>query len=606
MKLVRVTLKNFRGYREETPIGLGDLTAFIGRNDVGKSSVLDALEIFFNNSVVTCEREDLSIDAQGQNIEISCVFSDVPDEIVIDVANPTNLADEHLLNCDGELEIKKVFPATAAKPKEKIYVCCMHPSVEGCADLLNLKRTELRKRAGELGVAEDSYNGNVNASIRHAIREHLGGLNLTLTELLVDKEDTKKVYDTIKDYLPIYALFQSDRQSRDDDKEVADPMKLAVQQALQDLGPELDYIKAQVRAKAIETADRTLVKLREMAPELARELTPEFKTEPKFDSQFKLSIRSDDGIAVNKRGSGVRRLILLNFFRAEAERRRNETVATEVIYAFEEPETSQHPDHQEMLMKAFLELAAAPSSQIILTTHTPALAAFLPLESLRFIERNGHRRTVESGTEEVFQKVADTLGILPDPIPKNAAAILLVEGKSDIPFIHHTAEQLKAGGFLDATFEDRRFAVVPIGGCGNIKHWRTLQLAEQFGVPYCVLLDSDCGTSEEPENRRKNTDLQANGIKAYLTKRREPENYIHLDCLSLLPGSTFSFGETDDAKAMISAEKGIRKSVVLENYWVLMTSDQIREVEKYVEDGVEKFEFTEMFRDFLVLTEDNT
>lgn len=606
MKLVRITLKNFRGYREETPIGLGDLTAFIGRNDVGKSSVLDALEIFFNNSVVTCEREDLSIDAQGQNIEISCIFSDVPDEIVIDVANPTNLADEHLLNCDGELEIKKVFPATAAKPKEKIYVCCMHPSVEGCADLLTLKRTELRKRAGELGVAEDSYNGNVNASIRHAIREHLGGLNLTLTELLVDKEDTKKVYDTIKDYLPIYALFQSDRQSRDDDKEVADPMKLAVQQALQDLGPELDYIKAQVRARAIETADRTLVKLREMAPELARELTPEFKTEPKFDSQFKLSIRSDDGIAVNKRGSGVRRLILLNFFRAEAERRKNETVATEVIYAFEEPETSQHPDHQEMLMKAFLELAAAPSSQIILTTHTPALAAFLPLESLRFIERNGHRRTVESGTEEVFQKVADTLGILPDPIPKNAAAILLVEGKSDIPFIHHTAEQLKAGGFLDATFEDRRFAVVPIGGCGNIKHWRTLQLAKQFGVPYCVLLDSDCGTLEEPENRRKNADLQANGIKAYLTRRREPENYIHLDCLSLPPGSTFSFGETDDARAMINAEKGTRKSMVLENYWALMTCDQIREVEKYVEDGVEKFEFTEMFGDFLALTEDNT
>ena len=34
---------------------------------------------------------------------------------------------------------------------------------------------------------------------------------------------------------------------------------------------------------------------------------------PKFDSLFKLSINSDDGIAINKRGSGVRRLILLNF-----------------------------------------------------------------------------------------------------------------------------------------------------------------------------------------------------------------------------------------------------------------------------------------------------
>lgn len=599
MKLERVILKNFRGYQDETPIEIDNLTAFIGKNDAGKSSILEALEIFFNNKMVACEREDLSIDAQGNNIEISCVFSDVPDEIVIDAANPTNLQDEHLLNNEKKLEIKKVFPATAAKPNEKIYIRCLHPSANGCSDLLELKRDELRTRATQLGVTENAYNGNVNASIRQAIRDHLEDLDLQHTELLVDKEDTKKVYNTIKDYLPIFALFQSDRRSKDDDKEVTDPMKIAVQQALQDLGTELEYIKAEVRAKAVETADRTLAKLREMAPELAQELTPEFKTEPKFDSQFKLSIKSEDNIAINKRGSGVRRLILLNFFRAEAERRRNQVISSDVIYAFEEPETSQHPDHQEMLMKAFLELSCAAGSQIILTTHTPALAGFLPLESLRFIERNGHKRAIESGTEEVFQKVADTLGILPDPIPKNASAILLVEGKSDIVFIHHTAERLKDGGFLDATFKDRGFAIVPIGGCGNIKHWRTLQLADQFGLPYCVLLDSDCGTAEESENQRKISDLQAGGIRAYLTRKREPENYIHLDCLNLSVGSTFSYNETDDAKTMISVEKGSRKSMVLENYWVLMTCDQIREVEKYEEDGVDKYEFTEMFTDFL-------
>lgn len=605
MKLKRLTLRNFRGYSDETLIDFDDLTAFIGRNDAGKSSVLEALEIFFNNSLVTCERDDLSVLAQGRNIEIGCVFSEVPDQIVIDAASPTNLAEEYLLDSEGNLEIKKVFPATAAKPKEKVFIRCMHPSAEGVADLLELKRTELRARAADLGVPEDSYNGNVNASIRQAIRQHAGNLNLAPVELLVDKEDTKKVYDTIKDYLPIYALFQSDRQSRDDDKEVADPMKIAVQQALQDLGPELDHIKAEVRAKAMETANRTLIKLREMAPELARELTPDFKAEPKFDSQFKLSIKSEDDIAVNKRGSGVRRLILLNFFRAEAERKKNTKVSADVIYAFEEPETSQHPDHQEILMQAFLELANAPGSQIILTTHTPALAGFLPLESLRFIERNGHTRTVESGTDDVFQKVADTLGVLPDPIPKNATAILLVEGKSDIPFIHHTAEQLKDGGHLNATFEDRRFAIVPIGGCGNIKHWRTLQLANQFGVPYCVLLDSDLGTPEEAENRRKLAALRDDGVKAYLTRKREPENYIHPDCLNLPANSTFSVSDTDDAKAKICIEKGTRKTAVLEEYWILMTCEQIREVERYTDGIVERFEFTEMFEDFLSLTDGN-
>ena len=46
MKLDSVVLKNFRGYRDEIRIDIGSLTAFIGKNDVGKSSVLDALEIF--------------------------------------------------------------------------------------------------------------------------------------------------------------------------------------------------------------------------------------------------------------------------------------------------------------------------------------------------------------------------------------------------------------------------------------------------------------------------------------------------------------------------------------------------------------------------------
>ena len=413
------------------------------------------------------------------------------------------------------------------------------------------------------------------------------------TKLLVDKEDSKKVYESIKNYLPLFALFQSDRQSTDEDKEVVDPMKIAVQQALSELETEIEYIKTQVKNKAIEIANRTLAKLQEMAPELASQLIPDFKSEPKFDSQFKLSIKSDGNISINKRGSGVRRLILLNFFRAEAERRRNANDTNEVIFAFEEPETSQHPDHQEMLINAFLELSYTSNSQIILTTHTPALAGLLPLESLRFIENNN----VEFGTDEIFEKIANTLGILADPISKNAKALLLVEGKGDVTFVNHTAEQLKSAGYITHTFADKRIAIVPIGGCGNIKHWRTMQLASQFNIPYCVLLDSDKGTAEEAQNLAKQADLKSDGIKAYLTRKREPENYIHLDCLTLDPESTFSFDDLDDAKILIANEKGTRRTNILEDYWIRMDAEQIREVEKYTINGVDKYEFSEMFSD---------
>lgn len=165
MKLERVVLKNFRGYRDETPIEIADLTALIGRNDAGKSIVLEALEIFFNNALVVCEREDLSINATSQNIEISCDLSEIPADVIIDAASPTDLGEECLLNRDGLLRIKKVFTATAAKPKPKIYFCCEHPTVDGASDLLELKRTDLRARANQLGIDPQEYNGNRDRAI---------------------------------------------------------------------------------------------------------------------------------------------------------------------------------------------------------------------------------------------------------------------------------------------------------------------------------------------------------------------------------------------------------------------------------------------------------
>lgn len=48
MKIESLKLKNFRGYKEEIEIKFDDLTVLVGKNDVGKSTILEALDIFFN------------------------------------------------------------------------------------------------------------------------------------------------------------------------------------------------------------------------------------------------------------------------------------------------------------------------------------------------------------------------------------------------------------------------------------------------------------------------------------------------------------------------------------------------------------------------------
>jgi len=107
----------------------------------------------------------------------------------------------------------------------------------------------------------------------------------------------------------------------------------------------------------------------------------------KWADVFKnVSISGDEDIPINKRGSGIKRLVLLNFFRAEAERRQQEMNVPNIIYAIEEPETSQHPKHQRMLIEAFKTLSNLNNTQIILTTHSPTIVKILDFEQLRLLK----------------------------------------------------------------------------------------------------------------------------------------------------------------------------------------------------------------------------
>lgn len=71
-----------------------------------------------------------------------------------------------------------------------------------------------------------------------------------------------------------------------------------------------------VETKLKEVSGRTLEKLREMDPAVANSLNPVIPTADKLKwvDVFKaVSISGDEDIPINKRGSGVKRLVLLNF-----------------------------------------------------------------------------------------------------------------------------------------------------------------------------------------------------------------------------------------------------------------------------------------------------
>lgn len=404
MKIKTVKIKNFRSYKDEVIIDFGDLTAFVGKNDIGKSTILEALDIFFNDGkgVVKLDKDDVNKEAlsDGDNqIVISVCFEELPATIIIDSTNETTLATEYLLNSNSQLEIIKKYPNAG---KEKVFVKANHPTNSKCKDLLYKKDTELRAIiADEVIECEDRSR---NAVMRSAIwNKYISDLQLCETELDVTKGDTKSIWDKLQNYLPLYSLFQSDRKNSDGDSEVQDPLKEAVKQILNDPGLQQKFkeIASEVEIKLQDVSTRTLEKLREMNPSVANSLNPVIPPPEslKWTDVFKsVSITGDNDIPINKRGSGVKRLILLNFFRAEAERRKLAENIPSIIYAVEEPETSQHTENQKKLINAFLTLAITPNTQILITSHSAALVKELKFEHLRLISQNGSVKTINTVT----------------------------------------------------------------------------------------------------------------------------------------------------------------------------------------------------------------
>lgn len=528
MRLIQLKVTNFRCYKEETILDIDNITVLVGRNDSGKSSLLDALNIFFNEKGLP-EGDDSCVHSEHKNVRIACVFDSLPKQLVIDEQHPTDLASEHILNSNGHLELAKVYDCSGKGKLTGVFARARHPTAPNYNDLLALTNTKLKQRARDLGIDLAGVNQTINTELRRTIWGSAGNLQYDEIDLELKTEAAGRIWDQLKKHLPIFALFKSDRPSTDQDSEAQDPMKAAVKEAIKGQEAVLLEIAEKVKKEVQEIADLTVEKIREMNPELAQQLTPRVSNK-NWDSLFSVSLTGDEDIPINKRGSGTRRLVLLNFFRAKAEREAEEK-STGVIYGIEEPETSQHPHNQKFLIEAFEDLADRPQCQVLITTHTPMLARRFEQGSLRHVTRDSNSKPVINmgSNEETLLEIRDTLGVLPD---HNIKAFFGVEGRHDITFLckiskilHATEEDIPD---LQKAEEDGRLVFVPLGG-SSMDLW--VSRLEGFNRPEFYLMDRDNEPPKPPKYHAVAESLDARGCTVWTTERKELENYIHQDVI---------------------------------------------------------------------------
>lgn len=542
MKLKKLKLENFRGYQFVEVKFDENMNVIVGANDIGKSTILEALDIFFGENTIKADSGDINIQAlkRGETkYKISCEF-DISEkkEILIDSTIKTTFENEFLLNKEGFLEIIKEYDLIKSKLSSKIYLNIFYPK-ELQENLNILKISKLKELVKKLNLEELVKDKTKKIEYRKVIYSNLKNTTELEEKLLqIDKGfDDYNLWEKIKEELPLYFLFQSDRSNTDKDNEVQNPLKIATKKIVAELHEKIEELKTEIKESVQKIGKDTIEELKQFELDLAENLSIDL-TMKSLDTLFSFNIIDEDNILLNKRGSGVRRLMLLSYFMAEA---KQQSKGKKIIYAIEEPETSQHPNYQKKVLETFEKLSKL-NYQIILTTHSPSIVKQMKENNIIFLKKDGKTTIVKQADllqQDELLEISNTLGITPNILSK---LIISVEGETDINIIKSFNNIKELKDIIDLEKENIDF--IPQKG-GKIIEWVNRDFLKNSDIREIIICDSDSPTYCELINSvNKLNNPKRKGIN---TQKLEIENYIHPILYNNLYNTSFQYDKDWDS-----------------------------------------------------------
>ena len=159
------------------------------------------------------------------------------------------------------------------------------------------------------------------------------------------------------------------------------------------------------------------------------------------------------------------------------------------ILAIEEPENHIAPHHIGKLIKRFKQLGNNDNSQVILTSHSPAIVKRIDPEDLRYLRIENNDRVLQTIVSDIQlpQAIDESYKYIKGAIqayPELYFAKLVVLGEGD-------SEELLLPKFFDLLgleIDSSQISVVPLGGRHVNYFWKLLNALR---IPHITLLDFD-------------------------------------------------------------------------------------------------------------------
>lgn len=573
MRIAAVTIRNYRGLKNVT-LQVDDYGAFIGANGSGKSSVLYALDWFFNATPLTeidvhgCSEGGVL--EPGATVEVAVTFTDLTakdrerlqqygrgDRAEI---RRTWYADTKQTKTVGNARQGPGFAEVRADPqaiadrrqayrdlRERVAdlpELAGNASKDAILDALAGWESDPHHAAELVEVADSDANQMMGWHGANVLRDCVRFVLIPAATSIAGEVGTSSRGTALTELVGAFMAAASARA------QAAWLEKHAV--AVNELAGD---IRTSIEGATGVQADRINARLSSLIPNASVTLTP---TVPEFIPKLDPSIATAVTIAgvtndVSRQGHGVQRAVMISMFQVmvpdedltrkthEAHEGEDEDAAQarleeslgalpSIVVAIEEPEIYQHPVRARAFARTVLELSGQPNVQVLLATHSPY---FIQPEQFNALHRFTYAKGETSVAIASVESVAAASGLNVDSVEKAivahvptefsegffADAVVLVEGQTDRIVLEAVASKL--GQDLDRL----GVTVLSVEGKGGLRVARAILVA--LGVPTYVLADGDFGTSARKTYKGDTeAEVEANRLNAHGSHRAETERLI--------------------------------------------------------------------------------
>lgn len=493
MLLTRFTILNHKSVKNVSlELAKGESMTLIGLNDVGKSTILKSLQLFFDDKVKILNEDGTS---KKSTLSNSPLIQEEFDKALsnLDLPSLPNYSDSYVyIFCEftleknytqEEIDSRKMsdhlqYVIDGLKVEDKIHILKTLSASEDnyyllCNDILEDEQNI------ELWIQNQARIKQVQA--RYAIKDSeiinrngSGPLkNIERIKAIYKKKETQicwAKFDFKKDRasFPQFRYLDWNITSDELNQLTADIINPIVSKSLDPIRAEVNNSVKDINQQANDALAGLYAKYAQALPSSVTALSANVQIELRqsVTELFIKKLTSDDAVHIDEQGDGLRRQIGLGLVKALAEESIVESCEeTMYIWCFDEPETHLYPQAQRDLAKN-LALLSESSFQILTSTHSTLFVDRSKLKDIYQVSLvEGYTAIKSTGSTE---DICNILGV------RNSDFLfydrfIAVEGQTEYYLLNHLY-QIKYGRNLI----DDGIQIINLKGKSNAKHYEKI------------------------------------------------------------------------------------------------------------------------------------